>query len=891
MQTLNMKLRGIYSHPSHMSAVPPGALKEADNIVIDAEDLGQPRRGFKQYGASILGGVDGSIRQLIPYASALFAHVSGKIYRDTGSGVFVEQEVFAEPEGARTRSVETSGSLFLTSASGLFKLDAVENDWRTAGVPKPLDATATTSGTSGFLTAERSVAYRFVLFYTDANKREIVSAVSQRLVVFNEHETEGKVVVLTSYIPDGLSTEYSYRAYRSKVTELEADVPSDELQLVKQAKLTGTDISNGYFSFTDSTIEDLRGAALYTNESQEGILQSNERPPLAKDVTLFRGVVYYANVSYPQRYSTQLIGTGSSSFQVLATTGDTTDTSAVIENLASIAGLKVGMRATGTGIPAGARILSIDSADEITLTEDCTATAMGVSIEFGDIVTIAGREYYGATATSTADREFKVTTSEGPGVNIEETARELVAVVNRDSGNDSVYAYYVSGETEVPGSILLEARELGGDEFALISTAGSAFSPELPSSGTTESSSSEEVTNGVGFSKFEQPEAVPFANLIRVGSAPIKRIIAVRDSIFVFSDRTYRITGGDGDSNLDARIFDENLKLIGNETAVAFNNRVVLFSNQGVVSVSDGGTEIISRPIENELLRVSSKALFPTFEDISFACAYESSRQYRMGVPNEPGDTLPTRQWIYNDITRSWTTVSREMTCAVVNPEDDRLYFGANTNSQVFQERKDYARTDFADEEYTVVIASTDGKTITVDDTSNAEVGFLLKQGSAESFITAVTNSTTLEVVDDLTWDEGAATLFTPITCVLEWVPNTALNPGILKQFREATFIFRNADFPTFTAGFASNFFPSFTDVELEARDLLGGWGEAPWGEAPWGVANYGEQPIRTQIPLQCQRCSWLLMRLTFSSVFSGFALAGVSLQYENTTSRFGAGA
>jgi hypothetical protein len=61
-------------------------------------------------------------------------------------------------------------------------------------------------------------------------------------------------------------------------------------------------------------------------------------------------------------------------------TGDTTDTSPIIENVSDTADLYVGQIVTGSGIAAASRILSIDSATQITLTEDATATAATVAL-------------------------------------------------------------------------------------------------------------------------------------------------------------------------------------------------------------------------------------------------------------------------------------------------------------------------------------------------------------------------------------------------------------------------------------------------------------------------------------------------------------------------------
>lgn len=64
-------------------------------------------------------------------------------------------------------------------------------------------------------------------------------------------------------------------------------------------------------------------------------------------------------------------------------TGDITTGSRVIINIPSTAILQPGWAVSGTGIPSGATISSVDSSTQITISAAATATAAGVSIKFG----------------------------------------------------------------------------------------------------------------------------------------------------------------------------------------------------------------------------------------------------------------------------------------------------------------------------------------------------------------------------------------------------------------------------------------------------------------------------------------------------------------------------
>lgn len=69
--------------------------------------------------------------------------------------------------------------------------------------------------------------------------------------------------------------------------------------------------------------------------------------------------------------------------QYLITTGDTTDGSAVITNIPTTAGLSTNYMVSGTGINQDTYISSVDSATQVTLSQACTETGTGVTLNFG----------------------------------------------------------------------------------------------------------------------------------------------------------------------------------------------------------------------------------------------------------------------------------------------------------------------------------------------------------------------------------------------------------------------------------------------------------------------------------------------------------------------------
>lgn len=111
-------------------------------------------------------------------------------------------------------------------------------------------------------------------------------------------------VQVSGIVPNGATTDYFYQIYRTApitattgLTLNDID-PGDEMNLVYEAGLTLDEISASEFVVVDTTPESFRnsGLPLYTNEaSGEGILQSNNVPPTALDVELFKNYMFYAN--------------------------------------------------------------------------------------------------------------------------------------------------------------------------------------------------------------------------------------------------------------------------------------------------------------------------------------------------------------------------------------------------------------------------------------------------------------------------------------------------------------------------------------------------------------------------------------------------------------------
>lgn len=983
-QKLDLSLRGLYTAANNFSGIPQGALEIADNVVINAKNLIESRRGQTQYGNPLAIGSD-QVKKLFNFGSSLVVNYDDKMAYDSGDGNWVNYPgTYLPPESSfKIRSLEAQRNFYFTSNEGIWKIDALAGTPRPAGVVRALGGTASLTGSAGFLDDDSAVAYRLVWGYRDANNNLILGAPSQRLVIANS-SGGSRDVILSFNIPDSITTEYFYQIYRSFGTASATDEPEDNLQLVLEDNPTLGEITAKVFTVTDPTPYSLMRAALYTNPNQQGIANANNPPPFAVDVDVYKNCAFYANTKQKQTLSLAMISVDSPSFGFLTVNGNTTNlddeinglrhtATAVIQDLTytavvngvpgndvsieytdggtagsevvtvngsaisiqiedgvstatniktafdlvpaalalatvaitgtgsnpqdvvvetSLEGgtdtslINLGMRVVAGGVPAGSLVVEIVDADTVRIDQNATATAT-VSIEFQDRFTIGSIDYWAGTTQSTSTNTFILENSLSPGQNINDSAENLIQLINTSPSNTTLYAYYISGTEDLPGQILFEERGVGGAAFTATSTAGGSFSPTLPTSGTSIISNNDEKQNRVYISKPDQVEAVPVYRFFDIGSAnfPIQRCIALRDGIFFFKqDGVFRLSGESFES-FNVTLQDNTVVLKVPESAVPFNNQIFCFTTQGICAVTDSGVKIMSVPIEDTLLELSSEQ-YTNFVSASFGVAYESARLYMFFTVTEEDDEHATQAYIYNSLTDSWTRWIMNRTCGVVNPTVNKLFMAKTDSGQILIERKSFTNADYADEEYAVIIDSVDSDTeITLTDASVVTKGMTIVQGVRNAVIDSI-DGNTITVTETQGMEPGAATVYTPIKNKIEWSPIDAENPGILKQFSEVSFFFKDAAFREIGAGFETNVSLGVTTVPILSKGF-GAWGIFPWGSQPWGGVLGGQIALRTYVPRDKQRASWLKLGLETNEAFTGFSLQGVSVIYNPMSTKF----
>ncbi len=833
-QTINLNIAGLHTYASPLSGVPKGALSVADDVNISRLNIIEPRRGFSYLDQELPITTDRT-KKLFFYSNELFVHYGTTFGLYDPSGILSRGSLTAPSNAQSVRSKSMNQTLYLTSSTGIQKMDDTSSSIYAAGIPAGLmieqNGSLVTSGTA-IAEDYGTVAYRYVIARKDAKKNTYYGGVSSRCIIFN-NSTDDVNVPLKVWLPAGLDNTYYVQVYRSACVAGSTGVPgvpNDELQQCYEHPITSTDITNTYFTFTDIQPDDLLGASLYTSPSQgQGMLDNNQTPPLARDIEEYKGYMFFADTVSKHRFALTLIACG------------------------------------GSGLVAN---------DTITISDGTTT------------------EVYTAKASANvANKEFAVdAASPSIATRIDNTVRSFVSVLNQASA--LLYASLLSsGGSDLPGEVLLEERSIGGTAFTVVSSRAIAFSPQLASTpNANQTSNNSEFKNGLMFSKQADAESVPAKNMFRVGSADdrIKRIVAIQDALFIFkeNDGVY-ILSGENQGSFSVRALDLSAKIVAPDSLASLNNYVYGLFDAGVAVVSEAGLEFISDPIKDKILTLYSSALSDV-KAYSFGVGYNVDGKYILGMPTTSGDTSATQQFVYDVYGEKWCRWTMNLLTANINPEDGLLYVSPGDSAKIRYERKANDHTDFADlVDYRTIISYMD-TSLVLDDTSDLDIGDLLQQGDSLAYIESIDHNTSTVVTDSTqVWATGSADVehLRAIHTRIEWNAEFADNPAGQKLFTETNLLFKQAFQREATVYYFSDINQAESSITIDAPGGNGAWGEFEFGEVAFG-GDSTALPVRLGIPREHKRCNLLTVRFETRVAFSDYQLNGISLTFNPVSTR-----
>ncbi len=895
MQELRLEASGLWTEPNELAA-PPGALREALNVRIKRANVIEPRPGFPETQLSAGNGV---VRNLFSWEGYLWCVVGTKLYRVQDDGT-AEETIAARTtqEVMDIRSHESSfaavgKSLFFTSWTRTWEVQYAEAEVTSgpttysvaleAGQPTAQPPLLSQSTGAGLPDTEK-VSFRVVQGYRRESDRLYLSAPS--LAVTSDNTSGGAVsVVLRVYLPDAadgagwLTILPFVQVYRT-IAVASASETGDEMALATEYAYTSADVTAGYADVEVMIVADeVLGAALYTNETQQGILQGNEQPPKARCLAAFKRMLFYGNTNPLHIHEYQAQSTASvTGFEQTHTGATGTIGTSTIAGLATGHNIQVGQYISddhkswtlGTYIRANTKVTAV-YANSIDINKTLNATLAPTTIYSHDTVTIDGIEHIGGTVyhDDGTDRQFS-------------NAVELVASVNAYSDvrmqlfgdADGLPVVRVTG-SQAAGSFTITAAT--GHEGTTLIPFGLWSATAVNSTSTVPGHPSRLM-----YSKIDEPYAVPSTHYVDIGSGlePIIGMAATRDSLMVFkSDGVWRVSG-DTPETLRVDEFDRSVRAIHPRAIAAFDNQVWAWTTNGIVTVSEAGVQRVSDPSIQTLIDASERNITTstTVPGGAFIAGFEQEGVVLVGVPASDAsgaDAVSEYIYAFESATGAWVRWTSSLDWHSASDHAGRIVIGGA------DELVHHQSDDFYDVSSSEIIGASTGP-VTYDGvsyagestvTSGAGVQLYLVRNSDAGWLIANTSGTTWVITDEMT--DGAGTLYQAIECKVEWVALTGYdarsasgNPSALKHWRSMTLMFGDATkLPGLTCGFSSERVPAVSTIEHKLHRL--------------DATRPGPITLRGNVPRAHARCARLRPYISIDWARQDWSLEGVALTFE----------
>lgn len=910
-------LKGLFAQANSFSGVPDGALELASNVVINQDGILRKRRGFSLFHTPTGGRTASVLFEYLSTIYTIYADSIGKL--DTsGTATILTGETVSISSVGTPRTAQANGNAYVTTDSGLLKIESLTSALLKAGIPRGLDVTVLMGQSvaltnTGPIDPDTQVGYRVVFGRTDANNNKVLGAPSEfaisinrktlaasaalpgvvvRVTSANHGLVPGDTVVIsgavgTGTLPSGeyiVTTTPTASIFDITPATLPTTITALDWGIFKTPKLEIT-IPTGLT--TENIVQIYR-----SSQSISAATSPSEDLQLVDEFNLTSGQITAGFLTYYDEVDDLFKGaylyTNPNSGQGILQSNEVppycTDV-ALFKNNLFFANAKTKftksislVSVSTTNFAAGRKITVTSNAVTRTYVATTSLPASAGGAAAATPNTSTNWDYGGVNASGEFYFYLKnsggsVTVSEG----IDATARSICKAINRDTSS-LVYVYYTSSPDGTPGTFSMVSK---GYTYAFYVQANNSafgiacFSPELPTSGQTVIGVQDVQQNVIYFSKDNQPEAVPTINTIPVGSKSyaILRIIPLRDSLIVLkTDGVFRVTG-ESAGNFVVSPLDGTVVCKASNSVVALANEIYCLSDQGVVAISDSSVRVVSRDVEDYFTAIIGQSYL---EAQTKAVAYQTERMFLLSTVSPSASTADT-VYCFNTVTNAWTTWGIE-TCfqsAIVSQTNDRLYFINNANT-ILKERKNRNKLDFADRSFACVASNVIGLTCELS-VSGAipEVGDVVVIDDIINRIVSISTATGTAVYTFLqapSFESGeSGLLYDAISSQIKTAPLTSGDTSRAKQTNQFQLWTRSQALSKATLSFITNAAIGSVDITWRPIVTSSGWGISPWGLFPWGleegivsvIATQTSQPLVTLIPANCQRNSWIQALIT----------------------------
>lgn len=885
-KTLTVKAAGLFLSPNELGSIPDGALSQADNVVIRADNIIECRRGTKVVSTKTL-------KKLRSWKGILIGHDGGSIL--SRSNVAVDawtdySESCISVSGWRIELAEGGGDLYITTSGRPKRLDAITGileDQSIQPVSGMKGMLVNVGGTA--LPPLKTVGYRCVFGKYDSNGRLILGQPSGRSVVSNVSAVDTYDLSPFYAIPVGLPVGTFIRAYRTESVANGID-PGEEYGLTVQETVIRE------FDADSAWRDPIGGLEVRITAS------TPHGWPVAKLVWIYWVGDVVGPPSFTAGYYSAIVLDANTISIGTGVPGTGTGTAAFVKTITPVAtSFGVGFFADGKDTvpdgylgaalytnPSQGRGMAdaavpiygakhIESYQGACFFGDITypsrfdlyllAVAGTNGLVANDTITINGLTYTAKTTSANYTlREFSLYTTGTPAENIRDTIQSLCMVlnINRDT---SVYARSGSGVDDVPGFCVIEEDDIATTLTVVVSRPGAWSIQNLKGP--------ERIKNEIRWSLNQQPDMTPVVDYARLGNADseILREVATRNAMFIFKEDGLFILRGTT-SPWTIELLDPSVILTAPESAVVLDNQIYCLTTRGVMRVSETGVVLLSRPIESALENLDPDDV----SDLAFGVGYEEDHSYLLWIPT---DSLPGQcqgAYVYDVYTDTWVHRTDPANFATIH---NRMLYVAD-GTVVRQERKLWTEPgdqdyELADDEYavSVTVGGTLVTSATLADATNVAVGDALVQGSSIAIVTAKAgNVLTLDRAQ--TWTVAAATSYRAIACSVQWSPRLAGDPSDQHRFMEASVLFRNVYFAQAALGLASAHDPTLTTLSL-----LG-------SEYGWTGAKRSRFALRALVDRLHAVSTTLDVSFAISQAICPWKIEGLSIRHRTLSGRTG---
>lgn len=802
-QDIKLSPAGLWTAPAVLEA-PPGALSVAKEIILRRQGMAQPRPGFSQ--AQDLSSEPALLR-LIAFQDNFLKVLPGTPLTEWSGGT----DVTNEASGALTwlddaiSGVEARKNLYLTTSDVLRKVSSTSDTvaYQT-GAPVPAVYAVISASNGNAVEGNSYVGYTALTRRQDANDLVVRSGVSGRYVIFNTVSTtltKQVTVTLALHPDDDFRVGDTIEVYR---TFSELTIPPDEGYLVKEIAIDSSILAAGGTSFTDNTLDLDLGAALYTNESREGIAANHIRPPFASSAELFNGSLFLSDLKFPaeQIISWSPGGTDANGSLVTSSatqigqrvfTGDFTNGSNQILNVTPTTGLQIGQIINNIGNEWATdtqyvRITAI-SGGTVTMSQNYDgSTGAGKTRAFYDSIRIDGRYFvaYNSSAfvLSVRGQEFNVSPS-GEQAAVSVTANGIGDVgSNTTALHERRYVQIIATKPSITPPVIY-------------ATHGDQYEPPLPLPTATGLTLDQEIqAAGIMWSNNQEPEHFQIPNIDLIGgqTGRVMTMRAAKNALLAFKeDGLWRVSGAGAESGFRFDQHNADVRLLYSAATAVVGTKVYAWCDQGVFECDEIDCLDISGPAIKDVLEPLQRAIGSGSRTAhgAWACSNRKDREFILSVPTTSVLTEGERLYVFNQETGTWVNwfVGGELKHATT-------YFKGTTtgklilvNDQYVLQERDVNSGDLygVDTTYNVTVSAVSGADLTINSSSwTPVVGDLFTKGGLSYLVIAVTDATHF-TVHTTGVTTGAGQGHVAFTSEIAWIANTAKNPGLLKSWGEGT--------------------------------------------------------------------------------------------------------